>query len=124
MNAARQYEKAVFETVVNFIFLLTGRFAQAYNPTGMDMLGNLKFACMSLASNLKAKDDTKRALSESLHAMEAESESSSEDYMGAAGNAVAPVKHSRSSSPAVTNPNKCAHMDSHDVPAGHEPPRE
>jgi hypothetical protein len=123
MTAARRYEKAVFETVVHFIFLLTGRLTRVYNVADMDMLGNIKFACMSLESSIRARDDCKHALSERLHAREADSESSSEGSVGGSRNAFMPDKHSRSGSPAVMRSNKRARVDSDDGSTDMEPRR-
>jgi hypothetical protein len=124
VTAARQYEKVVFETVVHFVFLLTGRLTRVYNTANVDMLGNIKFACMSLENNLETKDDAERAVVESFRALEAESESSCGDLMDVSRTAFAPVKHPRPSSSAMMAPNKRARMDSYDAPTGLEPPRQ
>jgi hypothetical protein len=58
---ARKFEKEVFETVVHFVFLLSGRLQRVNNALGMDMLGNLKFACMTLERNQKTADLARHA---------------------------------------------------------------
>ncbi|KAH3969551.1 hypothetical protein HBH68_137320 [Parastagonospora nodorum] len=58
------FEAEVFETVVNFVLLLTGRLDHAHNPRGIDMTGNLQFACLAFEKNHNAEEAAKLAFQE------------------------------------------------------------
>ena len=64
MSAARRYEKAVFQMVVHFIFLLGGRLVYVSNSTNTDMLSHIKFAWTALEHSIKNESNASRAVLE------------------------------------------------------------
>lgn len=106
MAVARKYEQTVFETVVRFVFLLTGRLMYVFNDSETDILGNLAFACMNLAHKLETEYGTKYTPPEQPRKNATGSCFPSASSMGASSVAVLSNKHLRSSSPSNETPHK------------------
>jgi hypothetical protein len=54
--SGRKPEHFVVETVINVLFLLTGRLEQVSNPYKTDMLGNFRYVCKVAASKANSQD--------------------------------------------------------------------
>jgi hypothetical protein len=66
MTPTRKLGQTVVETVVNFLYLLTGRLNYVVNVQKTDMLGNLKFASMNLGPEPVNTKVVKHAVPESF----------------------------------------------------------
>ncbi|KAE8828960.1 hypothetical protein PTNB73_05909 [Pyrenophora teres f. teres] len=106
LTVGRKYEQAVFDTVVYFVFLLTGHLMLVSTDAGTDMLDNLRFACMNLAHKLNTPEQTRRHTSGPCP--------TTITSLMEASNTVAPrSKHSRSSSPTGMSTHKRTRLGSH-----------
>ncbi|KAF1943065.1 hypothetical protein EJ02DRAFT_153133 [Clathrospora elynae] len=68
ITPTRKLGQVIVETVVNFLYLLTGQLDFVFNTQNTDMLGNLKHASMNLKANLADDNkDTKYAVLAQSH---------------------------------------------------------
>jgi hypothetical protein len=72
MTPERKLERAMVESVVNFIFLKSGRLVQALDLDNPDMLGNFKRACKNFARHRRTNGTANRALHEQLFKINAD----------------------------------------------------
>jgi hypothetical protein len=74
MTPERKAERAVVESVINFVFLSTGRLVRTLDLENPDMLGNFRLACKNFYQHRVTNATADRALNEQLLEIKAENE--------------------------------------------------
>jgi hypothetical protein len=62
MNPERKLERAIVDSAINFIFLMSGRLEQVLDLVNPDILGNFRQACANLVRHQKPLHVTGHAL--------------------------------------------------------------
>lgn len=60
MTQERKFQRAVVESAIHFVFLLSGRLNQTLDITNLDLLGHFKIALVNLLQNRKAHEAADR----------------------------------------------------------------
>ncbi|KAI4934395.1 hypothetical protein J4E85_002251 [Alternaria conjuncta] len=111
MTTERKFERALVESVINFIFLKDGQLVRALDLESPDMLGSFRLACRNFAQYQKMPQTDMRSLDEEILDIQAENAAVQEQaqfiqgYSGGNGLAF------RSGTSAFTLPSKRSFVD-------------